>query len=218
MESLFNRNLDHQVTGLKRVLFQSPLTRHVLERVSLLDLPDWYLTSGAVAGTVWNDQHGFAPSYGIKDCDILYFDPDTSYEAEDKFIKAGERLFADLPVPVEIRNQARVHLWLPERFKAAIPPFTSVEDAIPSWSATAICVGVRFDPDSGRFTVFAPYGLNDLWGLILRPVVGYIGTDLATQKYRRWMGQWPRLKLMGDFISAPTQAVLLEPGDQLVTI
>lgn len=39
-------------------------------------LPGWYFGAGGVAQTVWNLGHGFAPDAGIKDYDLVYFDPD----------------------------------------------------------------------------------------------------------------------------------------------
>lgn len=82
----------------------------VLTVVRELDLPDWRLFSGAVYQGVWNARTGRAPGYGVKDYDIGYFDPDTSWAAEDAVIKRVAAAF-DAPVRerVEVRNQARVH-------------------------------------------------------------------------------------------------------------
>lgn len=46
------------------------------------------------------------------DYDLFYFDDsDISWAAKDLVISRGQELFADVAVDVEIRNQARVHLW-----------------------------------------------------------------------------------------------------------
>jgi hypothetical protein len=86
---------------------------HVLSVMRDLDLPDWRLFSGAVYQAVWNAQTGRATGYGIKDYDIGYFDPDTSWDAEDVVIKRVAAAF-DEPVreQVEVRNQARVQVCL----------------------------------------------------------------------------------------------------------
>jgi hypothetical protein len=63
------------------------------------------------------------PSEGIKDYDLFYFDDsDLSWEAENEVIRAGEAAFRDLPVAVEIRNEARVHLWYEGRFGVPCAP------------------------------------------------------------------------------------------------
>jgi hypothetical protein len=40
----------------------------------------------------------------------------------DAIIKAGSQVFAGLPAPVQIRNQARVHLWYEQKFGVLVPP------------------------------------------------------------------------------------------------
>jgi hypothetical protein len=37
-------------------------------------------------------------------------------------VKAGSQVFAGLPAPVQIRNQARVHHWYEQRFGVLVPP------------------------------------------------------------------------------------------------
>jgi hypothetical protein len=79
-------------------------------------------------------EHGVRAARGHRDrdADLFYLDDDTSWDAEDAVIRAGADLFADLPVPVEIRNEARVHLWYADRFGVPAPPFTDCADAIDS--------------------------------------------------------------------------------------
>src|SRR6266496_6144066 len=72
--------------------------------------PDWYLVAGCLYQTVWNVVTGQPPESGILDYDLAYYDSsDLSWQAEDAIIQEGCRLFGDLPAPVQIRNQARVH-------------------------------------------------------------------------------------------------------------
>ena len=97
--------------------------RAVLERAPALGVGDWWLTAGVLFQTVWNALTGRPPGTGIRDADFFYFDDDTSWDAEDAVIRAGAELFADLPVPVEIRNEARVHLWYADHFGIPAPPF-----------------------------------------------------------------------------------------------
>lgn len=69
---------------------------------------------------------------------------------------------SDLPVPVQIRNQARVHLWYEQKFGAPCPPHDSTEAAIDTFEATNACLGVRLEPDE-RWRVYAPRGLSDVF-------------------------------------------------------
>ena len=119
--------------------------------------------------TVWNALTGRPPGTGIRDADLFYFDDDTSWEAEDAVIRAGAELFADLPVPVEIRNEARVHLWYadhfgtPARRRSATAPTRSTPSR-----PCCCCYGVSVGAD-GAPRVYAPHGYDDLFALVVRP-------------------------------------------------
>src|SRR5258708_21829225 len=81
--------------------------------------PSWYLVAGCLYKTVWKMVTTQPPEAGILDYDLAYFDgSDLSWDAEDAVIGAGRQVFADLAVPVQIRNQARVHLWYEQKFGA----------------------------------------------------------------------------------------------------
>lgn len=104
--------LNEQVDALRTTLARNEVLMEVLARASKLDLPSWYLTAGCVFQTVWNVVTGRPSAKGIKDYDLFYFDDsDLSWEAENEVIQAGEIAFRGLPAVVEIRNEARVHLW-----------------------------------------------------------------------------------------------------------
>ena len=132
--------------------------------------------------------------FGIKDCDLVYFDPDTSIEAQNLYAQKGEKTFESLPVSVEITNEARVHLWYEQEFGKVIDPYTSTEDAINTWPTTATAVGVRYE--AGKFIVYAPYSLNDLMGMIVRPNKGLITREVYEKKVARWQKLWPKLRII----------------------
>jgi uncharacterized protein len=131
----------------------------VLARAAAMALPGWYLAAGCLYQAVWNVVTGQPPEAGILDCDLAYFDgSDLSWEAEDAVIRAGQEVFAGLSAPVQIRNQARVHLWYEQKFGLPCPPHRPTEAAIDSFEATTACLGVRVEP-GGRWRIYAPHGL-----------------------------------------------------------
>ncbi len=155
---------------LEEILRRTPGLFDVLRRARDLDLPDWLIVSGAVYQPVWNALTGRPLDHGLKDYDLAYFDgSDLSYEAEDVVIK---RCAAALPPPldalVEVRNQARVHLWFEQRFGEPYEPLTSSADALPRFLGTAFALGVRLEADD-KLHIEAPFGLDDLFALRLRP-------------------------------------------------
>ncbi len=170
--------------------------RLILERAGELGAPNWYVGGGAVAQTVWNHAHGFLPEYGIKDYDLVYFDAgDTSYEAEDLFIQKSQKIFQGISAPLDIKNQARVHLWHKNHFGVSIKPYQSAEEAIATWPATATSIGVRKNQD-GQFKIRAPFGLNDLFAMIVRANKIHATTRIYNEKIERWAGIWPKLKII----------------------
>src|SRR5437867_4238819 len=106
-----------QRAALEAIIRADRVLMAVLEGLREIDVPDWLLVSGAIYNRVWNELTGRPPLNGINDIDVFYFDDaDLSYETEDKLIRRLAERFADLPLPVQVRNQARVHLWFPEKF------------------------------------------------------------------------------------------------------
>lgn len=183
---------------LEALVRAAPDMMQVLEGARALDLPDWLIFSGAVYQRVFNQLTGRPCDYGVRDYDLAYFDAsDISYEAEDVHIRRAAALF-DPPFRelVEVRNQARVHLWFEGKFGAPYPPLASSAEAVSRFVATAFCVGVRLEPDD-RLTLVAPYGLEDLFALRLRPTPGWGAHGFArnAEKIRR---RWPELEIVDD--------------------
>jgi hypothetical protein len=154
---------------LEAILRASPSLMQVLGTARTLDLPDWLIFSGAIYQRVLNHLTGRDLDYGIKDYDLGYFDPDTSYDAEDRVIRrvaaAFEPPLRDL---VEVRNQARVHLWFEGKFGEPYAPLAQTAEALDRFTSSTFSVGVRLEADD-RLTVVAPFGLEDLFALRLRP-------------------------------------------------
>jgi hypothetical protein len=169
--------------------------RAVLERGPELGVGDWWLTAGVLFQTVWNVLTGRPAGTGIRDADLFYFDEDTSWEAEDAVIRAGATLFTGLPVPVEIRNEARVHLWYADRFGTPAPPFRDCADAIDHFAAVCCCYGITVGPD-GEPRVYAPHGYDDLFAMVVRPNRRLAPRQVYEAKAARWRQQWPELTVL----------------------
>ena len=168
------------VARLDAIIRANPRLMGVLKTARGLNLPDWLLVSGAIYQTVWNHLTGRDPNYGLKDYDLVYFDAsDISYAAEDMVIQRGAAAFApDVSPLVEIRNQARVHLWFEGRFGEAYSPLACSAEALTRFVAPAFAVGVRLQADD-RLHIAAPFGLEDLFAVRLRPNPNRVTTGFA---------------------------------------
>jgi uncharacterized protein len=188
--------LDQQLAALRAALSRNDVLTEVLARAATLDLPGWYVTAGCLVQTVWNVVTGRPPASGIRDYDVFYFDGgDLSWAAEDAVITAARAVFADVPAEVEIRNEARVHLWYEDKFGVPCPPYESTEAAIDSFAATTCCLGVRAEAD-GRWRVYAPHGLSDVFNLVVRPNPVLAPRSVYDAKAARWQEHWPELTVL----------------------
>jgi hypothetical protein len=183
--------IDEQVNQFKAALRRNQTLAGVLAQAAAMALPGWYLVAGCLYQTVWNVVTGQPPEAGILDYDLAYFDgSDLSWGAEDVVIRAGQTVFAGLPLPVQIRNQARVHLWYEQKFGLPCPPYESTEAAIDTFEATTACLGVRVKP-GGRWRIYAPYGLADVFNLVVRPNPVLAPRQVYEAKTARWRGSRP---------------------------
>ncbi|MEL6181697.1 MAG: nucleotidyltransferase family protein, partial [Myxococcota bacterium] len=172
----------------------STLTR-TLEQLREMALPDAWIVSGAIYNQVWNVLTGRPEMYGVKDIDLFYFDPDTSWEAEDVVIQRGAKLFAPEPY-VEIRNQARVHLWFKDKFGLDYAPLRSSSEGVDRFASTTHCVGVRLmDTLEASVEIYAPFGLRDIFTLHLKPNTVLDNRDVYEQKAASQKQRWPELKV-----------------------
>lgn len=178
---------------LEAILRADPVIWPALRRARDFGLPDWLIVSGAIYNTVWNALTGRPPGYGVKDIDLFYFDAgDLSWEAEDRVIRAGETRFAGLPLPVEIRNQARVHLWYEKRFGRTCPAYESSVHALSFFASKAHAVGVRLQEDD-TLSIQAPFGLADIFAMRLVPNRALDNRETHEKKAERAKSLWPRV-------------------------
>ncbi len=148
----------------------------------------WYIGASSIAAAVWNNEHKFTPGTGVKDYDIAYFDPDLSEDKEQRI----ETLVASLVpgVKIDVKNQARVHLWYPRVFGVKVAPLQSLEEAIGTWPTTVTALGIRTED------VYSPFGLQDLFDLVVRPNKIQIKEPYYVKKTARWKTTWPLLNIL----------------------
>ncbi len=93
---------------------------------------------------------------------------------------------------VEVVKQARVHIWFQNEFGRPYAALTGTDGALRRSLFTAHAVGVRLDPDNS-LAIAAPYGLGDIFGMVLRsnPELEIIGAHAG--KAREALDRWPEL-------------------------
>lgn len=168
-----------------------PINAELIQRLPALGLSQCALVAGCLFQAVWNQQAQQPPGWGIKDYDVFYFDTDLSWEAEDAVIQHANSLFKDLDAEIEIRNQARVHLWYGEHFGRPYPQLQSTRDGIDRYLIAGTCIGLELETGE----VYAPYGLSDVEQGILRINPLNAERELFEHKARSYQARWPWLTI-----------------------
>jgi len=174
---------------------KNPVNEIITRELRELALPDAWLVSGCLVQTVWNVLTGRAVDYGINDYDVFYFDPNTSWEAEDAVIRNVAVRLAKLNVTIETRNQARVHLWYPQKHGLPFPQLTCSTDSIDRFLTANTMVGIRHT--ASGYDVYAPNDFDDIAGLVVRPNPG---PNFSAARYEakavRWKALWPEIAVL----------------------
>jgi uncharacterized protein len=186
-----------QESGAKtflRLVRQNPINCILMDRLPQLELKDAWLVAGSLFQTVWNLQSGRPPTEGIRDYDVFYFDSDDlSWESEDRQIRRVRDVLGDVGANIELRNQARVHLWYGERFGPGYPRLESSRDGIDRFLVDCTRVAIRLGGTVGE--LYAPSGLDDLYGGVLRPNSLNRRPRLFIEKAESYRARWPWLKV-----------------------
>lgn len=177
---------------LQSLVASDPQRLHVLGLVRELGLPDCWVAAGFVRSLVWDHAHQFAESALPPDIDVIWFDPARAAPEHDANLEKALRT-RDPALAWSVKNQARMH------GRNGDGPYRSATDAMRHWPETATAVGVRLDA-RGLLDIAAPYGLDDLFELVVRPTPRF--RDLKASSYlerlhaKQWQVRWPRLTLL----------------------
>jgi uncharacterized protein len=174
---------------------RNPANAIIAEKLFRLALPDAWIVSGCLVQTVWNVLTKRAVDYGISDYDVFYFDPDTSWEAEDRIIRRLQDALARLGVTIEARNQARVHLWYPDKHGLPYPPLACSAEGIDRFLTRNTRIGIH--RTQADYDVYAPDGFEDVAGMIVRPnrTANFSSVNYE-KKAARWKKLWPEITVL----------------------
>ncbi|MHC2254320.1 hypothetical protein ACVILK_004012 [Bradyrhizobium embrapense] len=174
---------------------RNPANQAITDELYRRALPDAWLVSGCLVQSVWNVLTKRPPEHGINDYDVFYFDPDTSWEAEDAVIRDLTARLGHLGVAIEVRNQARVHLWYPGKHGVPYAALSCSTDGIDRFLSTNVQVGIR--RSASGYGVYAPSGFDDVASMIVRPnrTANFSAANYAT-KAARWKALWPEITVL----------------------
>jgi hypothetical protein len=187
------RPFAEQREAVAAMIGAEPVLMEVLAGIA--DLPEGLLVAGALYNLVWNRLTGRPGLAHVSDIDVFYFDPsDLSYEAEDVVIRRLAARFAHLPLPVQVRNQARAHLWFEAKFGSPFAPLGSAAEMLERYASKTHAVAARLR--DGRVEVLAPFGLDDVFSF--RIVPNHVLDNRATHEAKgaRAKNVWPEITVV----------------------
>jgi hypothetical protein len=182
--------IEEQRRRLASVIAADPGRMRALAFVLDLDLPDCWIGGGFVRSAIWNDLHGRAAQFPDGDVDVIWFDAARTDPAIDREIEA--RLTQAAPeLEWSVKNQTRMHL------RNGDDAYADTQDAMRRWLETATAVAVRLG--GTRIESIAPFGLDDLFALTIRPTPAFADSarslDQRRERIARWQARWPKLVL-----------------------
>ena len=165
----------------------------ILQIIYDLQLKNSWLCAGSVRNFIWNilsDKPGFDTE---TDVDVIFFDPDVSYE---ETLNIENRLKREFPhYHWEVKNQVYMHLHSPNTH-----PYTSSQDAMSKYPERCTAVGLRL-LENGQLELFAPYGLDDIFHFYVQPTPHFLEDISRRQLYNKriqkkeWQKKWSKLQI-----------------------
>ena len=156
-----------------------------------LGLKDSWLAAGSIRNFIWNLLSDKSPFERETDVDVIFFDPDISYE---ETVSLEKKLREDFPqYQWELKNQVYMHQHSPHTV-----PYTSSRDAMSKYPERCTAVGLRLNEDS-TLELFAPYGLEDILNFQVHPTPHFLENEDRMKLYqtrlskKNWQEKWKNL-------------------------
>src|SRR5918994_1471568 len=179
------------ISDIERLLKAHAASHALLLHVESPGLPDAWIGAGFIRNSVWDVLHGRTIDLArLADVDVLFFDSKGTSKEREAEIESRLRALAP-SIPWSVKNQARMHL------RNGDAPYGNTLDAVTHWAETPTAIAAR--TVEGRVEVMAPYGIDDLLNLIVRPtpVFGH-KMDIYRERVmgKDWPARWPKLTML----------------------
>lgn len=193
------KNINDQLDTLICILKKNKELMDVLDYISKLNLPNFYIAAGSIFQTIWNYYDGKELNFGIKDIDVIYFNNnDLSVEKDLEYYNIINEYVKQkkFNYEIDVSNEARMHLWKMEHGQGdKVEPYKNSEDAISKWIATVHAIGIT--KENNQIKVYAPYGLSDIFSKTIRPIKHNANSkELYDKKAASWSERFNDLTII----------------------
>lgn len=176
--------------------FKSSSFMTALQAARSLKLHSWCSGAGAVRNLVWDHLHGFKTETPAEDVDLVFYD-ESNLSQELEQALSDRHTLAELSFNWAVVNRAGVHRWVKSQAIQVGQPFRDLEEGIASWPDVATCVGVTLS-DSEKVEIIAPYGLNDLFEMVVRWNPTRVSSAVFAERVanKRFTERWPQVRVL----------------------
>ena len=189
--SIWGMNILKNETEILDSFRENPDMMAILTIIRDLELQDSWLAAGSVRNFIWNllsDKPAFDRE---TDVDVIFFDPEVSYE---ETLAIENKLREDFPqYQWELKNQAYMHQHSPHT-----EPYVNSCDAMSKYPERCTAIGLRLHTDA-TLELFAPYGLEDILNFQVSPTPHFLENDDRMKLYQQrlskknWQVKWKNL-------------------------
>ncbi|WP_299673451.1 nucleotidyltransferase family protein [uncultured Tenacibaculum sp.] len=159
----------------------------VLKIVRDLKLNDSWIGAGFVRNKIWDKKQKKNRTL-LNDIDVIYFDKINSEKEFDLQIEYRLNKI-NSSYNWSVKNQARMHL------RNSHHEYLNCYEAISFWPETATAIAIRLNLKD-QIEYIAPYGLEDLFNLVVQPTPQFDLTTYNTRILKKeWIKTWPKLKI-----------------------
>ncbi len=185
-----NLELEHE---LIRMIESDKWMIETLKTVRDLELNDCWIGAGFVRNKVWDEKHGKERTE-LNDIDVIYFDKSNRTKEYDFQIETRLRKL-NPKLNWSVKNQSRMHI------RNGHEQYVNCNEAISFWPETATSIAVRLN-FKNQIEYLAPYGLEDLFNLLLIPTPKFDLTIYNSRiRKKKWKEKWNKLEIKANYIS-----------------
>lgn len=192
------RNYEKMITNtsyIKALVQVLQITLHQLE----IDNFPFFIAGSTIFKIIFNKRFHMPEIYGIEDIDIIYFDKkETSYEREDEIIKTVKgNVTNDIANILDIKNQARIHLWFKQKYGKEIEPYHDIEDVFGRMSTSLQKSALEISKNDTILRIYDDHFISDVKSMVIRRNnKSQYNESGFLEKAKKWMDLYPDLKII----------------------
>lgn len=169
-----------------------------LHQLEINNFP-FFIAGSTIFKIIFNKRFHMPEMYGIEDIDIIYFDKkETSYEREDEIIKTVKgNVTNNIANILDIKNQARVHLWFKQKYGKEIKPYHDIKNVFDRMSTSLQKCALEISKNDTILRIYDNHFISDVKSMVIRRNnKSQYDESGFLEKAKKWIDLYPDLKII----------------------